>query len=192
MTPLRSKFTAACLAVMLLSAFLLTACQMGLHAEKHTGPFTVMGHSSHGNGTGDNWQFKRPNGEIFVMIFDYHEAPTLTVGQEYSDLTYTDKDQHERFFIKATLAKDATALALPIGTFESYSWNVPATTATTVSDDQIPYETCIAYVNGHVRPNWESGECDPHGSLAQKILRLEKQRAAGRGSIFANNITGGN
>ncbi len=92
-----SKVTACGLAIAMFSAFMLTACSMGLHSEKHTGPVTFVG-AAYGQG----WQLERPNGEIIVMNVTSDTRPNFYEGQKFLDVIYVDMgERHWRDFVSA-------------------------------------------------------------------------------------------
>lgn len=98
------KFTAGGLALTAGLFFTSVGCSVTQMSsgEKHTGPVTVR--SEYGRG----FEFKRPNGEIFEMAFspDYL-GPQIAIGDQLSDLTYTDEKNHLAFFVKATLVSES-------------------------------------------------------------------------------------
>lgn len=107
------KWTAGCLLGMALLVFVSAGCFVGSVAgEKHTGPVTVRNDAASELGA---FEFIRPNGEIFEMLFDPHYLePQIHKGDVLSDLVYTDQKYHQEFFVKATLVKEFIAPPEPV------------------------------------------------------------------------------
>lgn len=95
MTPITSKFTAGCLAILALSTWFTVGCSMGFHAEKGTGPVTVQMRRH-----GSTYQLLRPNAELFVMDLKRESGICVSEGDSFSNIVYYD-DGNMRVFIKA-------------------------------------------------------------------------------------------
>jgi len=93
---LKSKFTAACLAILMVATWFTVGCSMGFHAEKSTGPVTIQKRLANG----DTYQLLRSNGELFVMRTDNRDSPSLEVGETFANILYFDQSDHVREFIK--------------------------------------------------------------------------------------------
>lgn len=108
---MKSKLTAACLAVMALASWFTVGCSVGNLYEKSTGPLTLQY-------VGEKFQFTRANGEVVVMRFNDWDSPVFYVGDSFSNIVYTDDGKHVRNFVKAE------------GWVKGTAWNNPPPTTT--------------------------------------------------------------
>ncbi len=97
-----SKFTAACLAVLMLATWFTVGCSMGFHTEKSTGPVTVQKRLG-----SVEYQLLRSNGDLIVMDIDSRAAPELEVGESFSSIVYFDLTAYRRSFVKGEGYKPA-------------------------------------------------------------------------------------
>lgn len=97
-----TKFTAACLAVLMLATWFTVGCSMGFHVRKDTGPVTVQKYTNH-----SAYQLLRPDGELIVMEMYNEGAPDLDIGDSFSNIEYYDQNDHQRIFVKGEGFKPA-------------------------------------------------------------------------------------
>lgn len=137
--------------VVLLAVVVFGSLYYGSHHEKHTGAILVAAEY------GQIFEMQRPNGEIFLMNFDYTETP-LHVGEHLYDLTYRDKSETQRTFVKAAVddSQDAivslgAGVTMRIPNAGKASWSV----------------SCLSIQpdTHSIGPNWQTPSCLP--SLAE-------------------------
>lgn len=102
MKPKFTALTAFCLMALMFATWFTVGCSMGFQAEKGTGAVVIQKELSHAT-----YQLLRSNGDLIVMDIDSRGAPSLSVGDSFSNIVYVDLNAYSRGFVKGEGFKPA-------------------------------------------------------------------------------------